>query len=86
MFRFQQAGCFCHLAARVLDRLGFIQDHIVEWHFHQHLDIASQCAVGCNHHVYLVKFFFHPGAIGPVMNMIGERGCEFFDLVLPVKH
>src|SRR6516225_10336336 len=46
MFGLKKRSGLGHFAGRILDRLRFIQNNIVEWNFNQELDIASQRAVG----------------------------------------
>ena len=41
VFCIQQAGRLGHFTGRVLDRLGFIQDHIIKIHTHQQFNITA---------------------------------------------
>ena len=45
MITTQQSGCFCCLALRILDRLGLIQDDIIEFGFAKFGCVSAQRAI-----------------------------------------
>ena len=62
----QQAGRLGRLALGVLDRLGLVEDHVVELELGQFGDIGAQGAVGGDDQIVLGKRLAQAWRPGPV--------------------
>ncbi len=84
IFRLQQTCCSRHLAGRILDRLRFIEQYIIQRQRTQDLDVAAQRAVRGDQDLGFRERLGLTDPGGPMMYAIGQRGGEFSDLILPV--
>jgi hypothetical protein len=81
----QQAGCLGGLAGGVLDRLGLVQDQIVEFHLAQQDHVLAQGAVGGDHQVAIPERIDLPGPAGAGMVEHAQGRGEAGRLGQPVE-
>src|SRR5262245_53016564 len=86
MISAEQARSFRGESSGIFDRLGFVENTVVEAQILELQGIAPQGAVGCQHDIVAIEVIsrFQPRAAGVIKH--AQLGCKARRFGLPMKH